>query len=71
MVTKVDNLTSISGLGPAYEQGALPTLSLLPGEVSGTSAARRQDVPGDGDRAKFHAASYPSWFWYQCQEETA
>ena len=33
MATKVDNPTSKWAL-PAYEQGALPTLSLLPGEVS-------------------------------------
>ena len=34
MASKADNQTSINGLGPAYEQGTLPTLSLLPGEVS-------------------------------------
>ena len=35
---------------PAYEQGALPTLSLLPGESSHQSTPRGQDLSGDGDR---------------------
>ena len=34
MATKADNPTSTKWARPAYEQGALPTLSLLPGEVS-------------------------------------
>ena len=58
---------------PAYEQGALPTLSLLPGEVS------VRVLPGDKmyqamegrNRATLHAACYSAWDWHQCQKKNA